>query len=55
MFLGGPVNNMSAWDHTMAWRRLGRQAIVWTNADPANRREYAAITGDELILTANPS
>ena len=39
----------------MAWRRLGHQAIIWNNADPAHRREYAALGGDELILTANSS
>ena len=32
----------------MAWRRPGRQAIIWTNADPVHWRIYVALAGDEL-------
>ena len=28
----------------------GRQAIIWSNADPVHRRIYVALGGDELIL-----
>ena len=26
-----------------------RQGIIWTNADPINRRIYAALEGDETL------
>ena len=32
----------------MDWRRIGDQAIIWTNANPIHWRIYAALGGDEL-------
>ena len=47
-----PGVQLIIWQHSgngLAPKR--RQAITWNNADPVHRRIYAALGGDELIIT----
>ena len=48
----GPINNSIASDNGLT--PIRRQAIIWTNADPALWRMYAALGGDELNITSDP-
>ena len=47
----GPIDNKPALIQIVAWRRPGDKAIIWTNVDPVPWRIYAALGGDELILS----
>ena len=46
LVLRSPIDNKPALVQVMAW-----QAIIWTNADPVHWRIYAALGGDELIIS----
>ena len=46
----GPIDNKPNIGSNNGLVPKRRQAIIWTNADPINRRIYPALGGDELIF-----
>ena len=46
----GPIDNKVSIGSGNGLAPNRRQAIIWTNADPVQRRIYAALGGDELIV-----
>ena len=46
----GPFDHNPALVQIMPWRRVGKKANIWTNADLTHWRIHAALWGDELMF-----